>query len=53
MSYMPDGVEDIPEEVDGDGGGQREGWAVQAVAGVTVGIYNQMSQLSNIFFTWT
>ena len=37
LHYLPDGEEDVPEEVDGDGRRQGEGGAVQTLAGVTGG----------------
>ena len=35
--YRPDRVEDVAEEVEGDGGGEGEGGAVETLAGVTGG----------------
>ena len=56
LHYLPDRVEDVPEEVDGDGWGQGEGGAVQTITGVTGGGKRSVVQLwlvklSNIFFT--
>lgn len=59
LHYLPDGEEDVPEEVDGDGRRQGEGGAVQTLAGVTGGNKTLISILCikqdymYIFITWT